>query len=92
MVWHGGKDQMKFTPPHDHHEARVEEHLPKGDGAAELIAADDRVADAAAHAIRSIDRREKEGELRANSIWLWGHGRAPQMQTFGKTLRPRAAR
>jgi 2,3-bisphosphoglycerate-independent phosphoglycerate mutase len=27
-------------------------------------------------------RRKRDGHLTANSIWLWGHGRAPKMPTF----------
>jgi len=81
MVWRGGKDQLKFTPPHDLTYQTIEDHLPKGEGAEELI-----------HLITSAQmllnthpvnaRRKLEGKTLANSIWLWGHGRAPRMETL----------
>lgn len=83
MVWHGGKDQLKFTPPHDLTMQNVEEHMPQGEGAAELIALMTS-AQILLHHHPVNDRRRKEGEPPANSIWLWGHGRAPQMPTYRK--------
>jgi len=81
MVWHNGKDQMKFTPPHDLTYQTIEDHLPRGEGADELI-----------HLMTSSQlllntnsvnaRRKLEGKTLANSIWLWGHGRAPRMKTL----------
>ncbi|WP_027714059.1 cofactor-independent phosphoglycerate mutase [Desulfuromonas sp. TF] len=81
MVWKGGKDKLNFTPPHDLTMQSIEEHLPKGEGAKELI-----------HLMNSAQlllynhpvnaRREKEDQPTANSIWLWGHGRAPRMETM----------
>ena len=37
MVWRGGKDKLTFTPPHDISGQSIEDHLPKGEGAQELI-------------------------------------------------------
>ncbi len=37
MVWKGGKDQLEFTPPHDITGKSIEDYLPKGDGAEELM-------------------------------------------------------
>ncbi|MEJ2200794.1 MAG: 2,3-bisphosphoglycerate-independent phosphoglycerate mutase, partial [Desulfuromonadaceae bacterium] len=81
MVWHGGRDRLKFTPPHDLTHQSIENHLPQGDGADELI-----------HLMTSSQllfkqhpvnrRREQTGQLPANSIWLWGHGRAPHMESM----------
>jgi 2,3-bisphosphoglycerate-independent phosphoglycerate mutase len=81
MVWRGGKEQLSFTPPHDLTYQSIEDHLPKGDGAEELI-----------HLMNSAQmllsnhpvnlKRIQEGNSPANSIWLWGHGRAPRMESF----------
>ncbi len=59
----------------------VEEHLPQGEGAEDLI----RLITSAQillhhHPINA--QREKAGQATANSIWLWGHGRAPKMPTY----------
>ena len=88
MVWHGGKDQMVFTPPHDISQQTVDNHLPRGEGADALIHLMTG-SQVLLHHHPVNHRREKEGLLTANSIWLWGHGRAPRMpslrETFGIT-------
>lgn len=81
MVWKNGKDTLKFTPPHDISSQSIEDHLPQGEGAAILKdltnSAQMLLND---HPVNN--RRVAEQKLPANSIWLWGHGRKPQMQTY----------
>jgi 2,3-bisphosphoglycerate-independent phosphoglycerate mutase len=81
MVWRGGKDQLQFTPPHDITHQPVDGHLPVGEGADQLM----QLMNASQlllhnHPVNA--RRKRDGHLTANSIWLWGHGRAPKMPTF----------
>jgi 2,3-bisphosphoglycerate-independent phosphoglycerate mutase len=81
MVWRNGRDQFQFTPPHDITTHSVEDHLPTGEGAAELMS----LTNAAQMILNNhpINRQRTEaGNLPANSIWLWGHGKKPQMQTY----------
>ena len=81
LVWKNGCDQLQFTPPHDISSHSVEDHLPKGDGADQLIHLTNSAQMLlAGHPVNN--RRVEEGKLPANSIWLWGHGRKPQMQTY----------
>jgi len=81
MVWRGGKDRLKFTPPHDITHQPVDGHLPSGEGADNLMQLmNDSQLLLHNHPVNA--RRQREGELTANSIWLWGHGRAPKMPTF----------
>ena len=81
MVWKGGRDKLTFTPPHDISGQPIDEHMPKGDGAEILI---DLMTSSQmllnSHPVN--DRREKRRKLPANSIWLWGHGRKPEMPTM----------
>lgn len=81
LVWKNGKDQLKFTPPHDISSQSIEDHLPQGDGAAILHdlmnSAQMLLLD---HPVNN--RRVAQGQLPANSIWLWGHGRRPAMETY----------
>jgi 2,3-bisphosphoglycerate-independent phosphoglycerate mutase len=81
MVWKNGKDKLKFTPPHDISTQSIEGHLPQGEGAAALLdltnSAQMLLND---HPVNN--RRVAEQKLPANSIWFWGHGRRPQMQTY----------
>jgi len=81
LVWRNGKDQIEFIPPHDIIDQSIEDKMPKGDGADELI---DLMNSAQMLLINHPVnlRRRAEGKALANSIWLWGHGRAPQMETY----------
>ncbi len=81
MVWRGGLDELSFTPPHDITNQPIDEFLPKGQGAEILI---DLMNSAQLllnnHPVNN--RRNAEGKIPANSIWLWGHGRKPAMETL----------
>jgi len=81
MVWKNGKDKLRFTPPHDISTQSIEDHLPQGDGAATLLdltnSAQMLLND---HPVNN--RRVAEQKLPANSVWFWGHGRKPSMQTY----------
>lgn len=77
-----GLERARCTPPHDILGQPVEKYLPRGGGAAsrlqELIARSPEVL--AGHEVNSV--RVDLGENPANSIWLWGQGRRPEMDTF----------
>ena len=81
MVWRGGKERMRTTPPHDITDQETGAYLPQGDGAELLVnlmrGSQDLLA---AHPVNR--RREQKGERRATSIWLWGQGRAPALPTL----------
>lgn len=81
LVWRGGRDAMQCVPPHDISSQSIEDHMPQGEGAAELI---ELMTSAqmllARHPVN--DARLERGDLPANSIWLWGQGRRPQMKTY----------
>jgi 2,3-bisphosphoglycerate-independent phosphoglycerate mutase len=81
LVWKGGKDQLSFTPPHDITHQGIEEHLPKGEGADRLMALMN-ASQLILHNHPVNERRVRLGLTSANSIWLWGHGRAPKMETM----------
>jgi len=81
MVWRGGKDGMKGTPPHDITGKSVLDYLPKGDGADTLNSIMNH-AQMVLHDHPVNVRRKKEGHLPANSVWLWGHGKTPRIAPF----------
>ncbi|MEW6324291.1 MAG: cofactor-independent phosphoglycerate mutase [Nitrospirota bacterium] len=81
LVWIGGKTLVQCTPPHDISGRAVSEHLPKGDGNELLREIMEAALQVLADHPLNADRR-KEGKLPANSIWLWGHGKAPTMPKF----------
>ncbi|MBC8017907.1 MAG: cofactor-independent phosphoglycerate mutase [Verrucomicrobia bacterium] len=81
MVWRGGKDGMRSTPPHDITAKSVLEHLPEGDGADRLI----KIMNSCQMVMHDhpVNRKRKEaGQLPANSAWLWGHGKTPKITMY----------
>ncbi len=81
LVWKNGRDQLKFTPPHDIATHSIEDYLPQGDGAEVLL----DLTNSAQMLLNNHpvnQQRVARGELPANSIWLWGHGRKPVMETY----------
>lgn len=69
------------TPPHDISDQQYQPHLPQGDGVARLIEMMDASRGILAkHPINK--KRKRNGKLPATSIWLWGQGKAPEMDTY----------
>jgi 2,3-bisphosphoglycerate-independent phosphoglycerate mutase len=81
MVWRGGRDDFKMAPPHDLTGQSVQDHVLRSTAAMPLM----QITSAAQllfnrHPVNL--KRENEGKNPANSIWLWGQGRRPQMPTL----------
>ncbi|MHC4562864.1 MAG: cofactor-independent phosphoglycerate mutase [Planctomycetota bacterium] len=85
-----GKFEVELTPPHDITGQPYGPHLPTGDGSdrlRELMTASQAVlAERPAGAAR-----RKAGKNPATSIWLWGHGKMPQLQSFAERFGKSAA-
>lgn len=74
---------VQTTAPHDIMGQKADEHLPKGQGAELLTSMIQRsVPVLAGHEINSV--RRDLGENLATSIWLWGQGKKPQLESFAK--------
>jgi 2,3-bisphosphoglycerate-independent phosphoglycerate mutase len=81
MVWKGGKDRVECTPPHDIQDKDIQDYLPRGDGDDIVNSLMDESIDLLlAHPVNKA--RLESGKRAANSIWLWGQGRRPNMPTF----------
>lgn len=81
MVWRGGKETIKSVPPHDITGKSILDFLPKGEGADRII----NIMNSSQmlfHGHPVNKRRVEAGELPASSIWLWGQGKAPRMESF----------
>lgn len=79
--WANGPEKVACTPPHDIIGRPIQEYLPKGrraDGVRELMAASHAIL--VTHPINQ--RRIEQGRMPANSIWLWGLGKSPQLSSF----------
>jgi len=81
MVWRGGKDGMKSTPPHDITRKAIMEFLPSGDGADVVINIMNH-AQMVLHDHPLNKKRKEQDHPVANSIWLWGHGKTPKIDTY----------
>jgi 2,3-bisphosphoglycerate-independent phosphoglycerate mutase len=81
MVWRGGKEKMRTTPPHDITGQAIAGYFPEGDGAERLQALMDHSrAILAAHPVNT--QRQAQGHKPASAIWLWGQGRRPAIPTL----------
>lgn len=78
MIWKNGREDAKTTPPHDITGQAIKEYLPQG-------AAGDRLRTIIGESqivLKQHDvnkKRKSQGKSEANSIWLWGQGKAPSM-------------
>ncbi len=81
MVWKNGSEDLECTPPHDITGREISRYLPIGRGSEqlkELIYKSWEILKD--HPINK--RRIAEGKKPANSIWLWGQGRTPNLPTY----------
>ena len=81
MVWRGGRDGMRTTPPHDISGKSVLDWLPSGDGADKLNNIMNH-AQMVLHSHPVNKQRKDNGQPQANSIWLWGHGKTPRIDGY----------
>lgn len=82
LVWANGEPHPGvLTPPHDITGKKIKEYIPKGDYVAELydlmVKSYDLLKD---HPVNKA--RIERGKRPANSIWLWGEGTKPQLDSF----------
>lgn len=77
-VWRGGAESAETTPPHDIVGLMASEYLPKGAGSEDIRDIMAQCADFLKSHPVNIARAQK-GKRPANSIWLWGQGRAPRI-------------
>jgi 2,3-bisphosphoglycerate-independent phosphoglycerate mutase len=80
-VWKNGPENLELTPPHDILSLPTGEYLPRGEGSEELMALMERSQRWLREHPVNLKRRE-EGKNTADSIWLWGCGKSPQMPSF----------
>ena len=78
FVWREAPLAPQTTPPHDITGKPIAEYLPRGTSAEEVNALMRRAAEMLKdHPVNA--KRQDAGKKRANSIWLWGQGKKPQI-------------
>ncbi|MCJ7727909.1 MAG: cofactor-independent phosphoglycerate mutase [Actinobacteria bacterium] len=81
IVWEGGPDNNILTPPHDILDKKISDYLPGGPGSSALL--DMMVRSSSLLKEQAINKeRIKKGARPANSIWIWGEGRKPSLDSF----------
>jgi 2,3-bisphosphoglycerate-independent phosphoglycerate mutase len=94
LIYRGGDAPFaggtKTQPPHDVPDKPIADHLPKGPGSDLLRLLMDRSRDVLArHPVNQA--RAKRGDKPATQIWLWGQGKAPQIETFERVYGKKGA-
>ena len=81
LVWDGGSTEVALTPPHDISDRVITDYLPQGAGADVIL--DIMQQSHALLAGHPVNRaREARGLNPANSLWIWGEGRKPALDSF----------
>ncbi|MCX5907542.1 MAG: cofactor-independent phosphoglycerate mutase [Deltaproteobacteria bacterium] len=80
LVWRNGEKSLslKTTPPHDISAQAISPYLPQGEGQREIRKLMERGKKILENHPRNLARK-KAGEKPANSLWLWGQGKAPSL-------------
>ena len=87
MVWHNKKNDFSLTPPHDISDRKITDYLPKDKTILNLMKKSyDILKD---HPV-NLDRI-KRGLRPANSIWIWGNGTKPNLDTYAEKFGIRGA-
>lgn len=80
MVWHNKKNEFSLTPPHDISDRVIGEYLPKDETILNLMKKSyDLLKD---HPVNKA--RMERGLNPANSIWIWGNGTKPNLNTYAE--------
>lgn len=83
LVWNCGPKEYSLTPPHDILEKRIGDYLPKGESGKPLFDMMKASYDILNNHPINLKRAER-GLKKANSIWIWGEGRKPNLESFEK--------
>ncbi len=78
MVWHNKENKFDLTPPHDISGRCVKDYLPKDETILNLMKKSHEILKN--HPV-NLDRI-KRGLNPANSIWIWGNGTKPALDTY----------
>ena len=80
MVWHNMDNDFQLTPPHDISDRKIAEYLPRNSVILDLMKKSHDIL--REHPINLA--RVAGGKHPANSIWLWGNGKKPQLSSFAE--------
>jgi len=79
-----GFSETKLTPPHDHIDESLGQHLPSGSSNAEILKTLIKLSHEILNKHPINEKRRSEGKLPANCIWFWAEGTAAELPGFNK--------
>lgn len=83
LVCHNGRTDSDLTPPHDITGKKIAGYLPKGYNADVYLSLMKKSAEILKSHPVNLERK-RQGKRTADSIWLWGQGTKPRLQSFYK--------
>ncbi len=83
LVWDKGPESYDLTPPHDILEKRIGDYLPKGESGKILREMMEKSYELLNNHPINLERA-KRGLKKANTIWIWGEGKKPALESFYK--------
>lgn len=81
LVCHNGRTDSDLTPPHDITGKKIADYLPKGYNADVYLSLMKKSAEILKDHPVNLERK-RQGKRTADSIWLWGQGTKPRLQSF----------
>lgn len=81
LVIHEGGEDYRFTPPHDQLGKQAGPFLPQGADSAEITDMMKRSYDILRNHPVNLER-VRQGKNPANSLWIWGQGKKPALDSF----------
>lgn len=81
LVCHNGRTDSDLTPPHDITGKKIAGYLPKGYNADVYLSLMKKSAEILKGHPVNLERK-RQGKRTADSIWLWGQGTKPRLQSF----------
>ena len=81
LLWKNGFSEMETTPPHDITGKNIASYIPKGKGADKVVSLMKKSWNILEKHPVNV-KRENEGKVPVNSIWLWGQGKKSRFPLF----------
>ena len=83
LIWTDAPYKWKLTPPHDILEQKISSYLPAGEGSEIIFSIMKKSYDILKdHEINK--KRVSQGLKPANSVWIWGEGKKPNLPLFSE--------
>lgn len=83
MIWHEGMTGLSLTPPHDITGKKIKDYLPSTKDNSFILELMKKSNEILKNHPINVKRIEK-GLRPANSIWLWGEGKKPNLDSYEK--------